>query len=167
MPTNQCWFLHLLEHIGVPHEDKKQLHGESLEIIGLVVDLRDMTISMSTGAKHSLIEAIHDFILNTPGNKHQQPLRAWLRILGHANWALNAFPILKPALNSSYDKISGKTALSQGVYVNKCVHEDLLWFAHSVGHLDGIRLFEAEEWSADEANLEIWSDASKDGLGFW
>ena len=58
-------------------------------------------------------------------------------------------------------------ALSQGVYVNKCVCEDLLWFAHSVGHLDGIQLFEAKEWSADEANLEIWSDASKDRLGFW
>ncbi len=167
MPTNQCWFLHLLDHIGVPHEDKKQLHGESLEIIGLVVDLCDMTISMSMGAKQSLIEAIHDFTLNTPDNKHQQPLQAWLRLLGHANWALNAFPILKPVLNSSYDKILGKTALSQGVYLNKHVHEDLLWFADSVNHLDGIHLFGAEEWSTSDANLEVWSDASKDRLGFW
>ena len=138
MPTDQSRFLHLLDQLGVPHEDKKQVHGVSLEIIGLVVDVQDMTISMSHEAKQTLIEAIHDFVLNTPDNKRQQPLRAWLRILGHANWALNAFPILKPALNSSYDKISSKMALSQGVYVNKCVHEDLLWFAHSVGHLDGI-----------------------------
>src|SRR5260221_3645710 len=88
-------------------------------------------------------------------------------MLGYANWALNAFPILKPALNSSYDKISGKVALSRGVYLNKSVHEDLLWFAHSLKHLDGVWLFEAEEWSANEADLEVWSDASKDGLGFW
>ncbi len=167
MPADQSCFLHLLDQLGVPHEDKKQVHGVSLEIIGLVVDVQDMTISMSHEAKQTLIEAIHDFVLNTPDNKCQQPLQAWLRILGHANWALNAFLILKPALNSSYDKISGKMALSQGVYVNKHACEDLLWFAHSVGHLDGIQLFEAEEWSADEANLEIRSDASKDGLGFW
>ncbi len=57
--------------------------------------------------------------------------------------------------------------LSQGVYLSKWVCEDLLWFAHSVNHLDGVRLFKAEEWSADEADLEIWSDASKDGLSFW
>ncbi len=74
MPTNQCQFLHLLNHIGVPHEDKKQLHRESLKIIGLVVDLCDMMISMSTGAKQSLVEAIHDFTLNTLDNKRQQPL---------------------------------------------------------------------------------------------
>ncbi len=67
-------------------------------------------------------------------------------MLGHVNWGLNAFPILKPALNSSYNKISGKVALSQGVYLNKCVHEDLLWFVHLLNHLDGVWLFEAEEW---------------------
>ncbi len=143
MPTDQSCFLQLLDHIGVLHEDNKQLYGKSLEIISLVVNLEDMTISMSHEAKQNLNEAICDFILNTPDNKQQQPLQAWLRILGHANWALNAFPILKPTLNSSYDKILGKMVLN------------------------GIQLFEAEEWSADEANLEIWSDASKDGLGFW
>src|SRR5258708_30115529 len=88
-------------------------------------------------------------------------------MLGYANWSLNAFPILKPALNSSYDKISGKIALSQGVYVNKSVQEDLLWFASSFSRLDGVQLFEAEEWIAKEADLEVWSDASKDSLGFW
>ena len=118
MPTNQTLFP-LLNHISLPHEDKKQLFGESLEIIGLVVDLHDMSISMSRNAKKKLMEAIHDFVLNTPDNKHQQPLHVWLRTLGYANWALNAFPILKPALNSSYDKITGKVALSQGIYLNK------------------------------------------------
>src|SRR5258708_7939163 len=167
MPADQTRFLLLLDQIGLPHEDKKQLHGATLEIIGLVVSLKDMTISMSSEAKQKLIDSIHDFVLNTPDNKHQQPLRAWLRMLGHANWGLNAFPILKPALNSSYDKISGKVVLNQGVYVNKVVREDLLWFADSLIHLDGVRLFEAEEWLSEEADLEIWSDASKDGLGFW
>ncbi len=51
--------------------------------------------------------------------------------------------------------------------MNKCVQEDLLWFASSLSCLDGVRLFEAEEWSAEEVDLEVWSDASKDSLGFW
>ena len=167
MPTDQTLFLSLLDHIGIPHEDKKQLFGESLEIIGLVVDLCDMSISMSCKARKKLMEAIFDFILNTPDNKHQQLLHVWLRILGYANWALNAFPILKPALNSLYDKITGKVALKQGVYVNKWVREDLLWFVELIDHLEGVHLFEAEEWAANAAELEIWSDTSKDGLGFW
>ena len=51
--------------------------------------------------------------------------------------------------------------------MNNAVHEDLLWFTHSLACLDGVQLFEAEEWSAGEADLEVWSNASKDGLGFW
>src|SRR5258708_31674556 len=74
MPTDQTCFLHLLDHISMLHEDKKQLHGESLKIIGLVVDMHDMSILMSGEAKQNLIEAICDFILNTLDNKHQQPL---------------------------------------------------------------------------------------------
>src|SRR5258708_21096275 len=144
MPADQAHFLLLLDQIGLPHEDKKQLHGATLEIIGLVIDLKDMSISMSGEAKQNLIESIHDFILNTPDNKCQQPLRAWLRMLGYANWALNAFPILKPALNSSYDKISGKVVLNQGVYVNKPGRADLLCVAHSLFHFDDFPIFASD-----------------------
>ena len=122
---------------------------------------------MSSEVKLKLIGTICDFVLNTPDNKRQQSLCAWLRILGYANWALNAFPILKPALNSSYDKVTGKTILSQAIYINKDVRNDLLWFADSVSKLDGVRLFNAEEWEANEADVQVWSDASKDGLAFW
>src|SRR6266436_717968 len=44
MPTDQTRFLLLLNEIGLPHEDKKQLHGVVLEIIGLVINLEDMSI---------------------------------------------------------------------------------------------------------------------------
>ena len=166
MPHDQVRFLSLLDQIGLPHKDKKQVYGEQLEIIGLLVDTRTLSISMSAEAKEKLAGAICNFILNTPDNKCQQSLRSWLRILGYANWALNAFPILKPALNSSYDKVAGKTLLSQAVYINKEVRNDLLWFADSALKLDGVCLFSAEEWSADE-DIQIWCDASKEGLGFW
>ncbi len=74
MPTDQTCFLLLLDEIGVLHEDKKQLYGESLEVIRLVVDVCDMSISMSHEAKQSLIKALQDFVLNTLDNKCQQPL---------------------------------------------------------------------------------------------
>ncbi len=74
MPTDQSCFLHLLNQVGVPHEDKKQVYGASLEIISLVVNVQDMTISMGCKAKQTLVEAICDFVLNTTDNKNQQPL---------------------------------------------------------------------------------------------
>ena len=99
LPHDQSHFLSLLDEINLPHEDKKQVFGRQLEIIGLLVDANKLSISMSSDSKSKLVGAIRDFMLNTPDNKCQQSLQAWLRILGYANWALNAFPILKPALN--------------------------------------------------------------------
>ena len=121
MPCNQVRFLSLLNEVGLPHEDKKQVHRKQLKIIRLLVNTERLSISMSAEAKEKLIGSIRNFVLNTPNNKHQQMLRTWLRTLGYANWALNAFPILKPTLNSSYDKVSSKTLLSQAVYINKDV----------------------------------------------
>ena|SRR5258708_6357046 len=85
------------------------------------VDANDLSISLSPESKQKLVDALHDFVLNTPENKCQQTLHSWLRMLGYANWALNVFPLLKPALNSSYDKITGKTIMSQSIYINKQV----------------------------------------------
>src|SRR5258708_39728117 len=44
MPVAQAHFLQILDHIGLPHEDAKQLHGEKLEIISFEVNLPKMTI---------------------------------------------------------------------------------------------------------------------------
>jgi len=45
MPADQANFLRLLDLVGITHEDHKQQFGETLEIIGFVVDLHDMTNS--------------------------------------------------------------------------------------------------------------------------
>ena len=124
-----------------------------MEIIGFIVDANELSISMSPESKQKLIDSLRDFVLNTPDNKRQQSLRSWLRMLGYANWALNVFPLLKPALNSSYDKTAGKSIMNQSIYINKQVRNDLLWFADSVEHLDGVQVLEAEHWSVEEADL--------------
>ena len=147
MPIDQTKFLCLLNSIGIPHESLKQQFGESLEVIGFIIDLHNMSITMPTKSKSKLVQAIHDFV-NHPPEPWQHPTRAWLHILGHANWALNVFPLLKPGLNSAYNKVVGHTYMNAPVYFNKQILLDLLWFTEQVEVLDGIRFFDAEEWEA-------------------
>ncbi|KAF8335918.1 uncharacterized protein EI90DRAFT_2834970, partial [Cantharellus anzutake] len=153
IPTPQAEFLRLLDIIGVPHEDHKQQYGEVLEIIGFEVDLPAMTIRMPKDAKASLVTAIRDFVslkdhvqIPTPPTPRQQSLRSWLQILGYANWALNVFPLLKPVLNSSYNKVAGRKFMSALIYINKLARNDLLWFADQVESLEGVRMLDTEEW---------------------
>src|SRR5258708_14098899 len=166
MPSDQACFLNLLDELGVPHEDAKQQFGRLLDIIGLTVDLRDLSITMPSDSKSELARAICEFVTHTP-LLQWHPMRAWLWILGHANLALNVFPLLKPALNSSYNKVAGHTFMNAPVYLNKQVSSDLLWFADQVETLDGVRMFDVEEWSAQEGDFKIWGDASASGLAFW
>src|SRR6266436_6442289 len=166
MLTSQVDFLKLLDEIGLPHENAKQQHGAILEIIGFEVNLVRMAITLPADAKSQLVDVIHEFVLNPP-SPCQQPTRAWLHILGYANWGLNVFPLLKPTLNSSYDKVAGRTFLNAPIFLNKRTTEDLLWFADQVEQLDGVHMFNSEVWDAPEADLQIWGDASVVGLTFW
>src|SRR5260370_24997337 len=166
LPQDQAHFLKLLDHIGILHDDAKQVHGDCLEIIGFTIDANNLSISLSPESKKKLVDALCDFVLNMSENKHQQTLHSWLRMLGNANWALNIFPLLKPALNLSYDKISRKTIMSQSIYINKQVQNDLLWFVDSAECMKGIWILVEETWGADEADIQIWGDASKIGLAF-
>src|SRR5258708_4215274 len=84
----------------------------------------------------------------------------------YSNWGLNVCPLLKTALNSSYDKVASCTFLNVPIFLNKHTTEDL-WFADQVECLDGVWMFNNEIWDAPEADLQIWGDASAIGLAFW
>ncbi len=43
----------------------------------------------------------------------------------------------------------------------------LVYLNKQVEKLDGVRMFDAEEWSAVEADFEIWGDALASDLAFW
>ncbi len=66
MPVDQVKFLCLLDHISIPHEDHKQQFGESLEVIGFVIDLCSMSITMPANSKNKLVKAICDFVNHPP-----------------------------------------------------------------------------------------------------
>jgi hypothetical protein len=163
VPRKQRQLLRLWDLIGIKHEEKKQEYGRQLTIIGFIVDLDTMTITMSSDKREDLISALHSF---TTPPRQLHPLRTWLRLLGWANWALNVFPLLRPALNSSWEKTRGKTQMNLGVWLNTAVVADLQWFGKWVKLLDGVHVLGDEVWGAQDADLQIWCDASNFGLGF-
>ncbi|KAF8573412.1 hypothetical protein K439DRAFT_1625101 [Ramaria rubella] len=108
-PLKQVQLLCLWDILGLPHSKDKQVFGSSLEIVGLHVDPRAMKITMVPNRKLELCSAIRSFIDTRTGCR--RPLVEWQRLLGWINWALNVYPLLKPGLQSSYAKISGKTQM--------------------------------------------------------
>jgi len=164
MPKKQAALLRIWDRIGLPHEDHKQIFGRTLEIIGLGVDINTMSITLTEKRKTELVKTVRDF---TDPARLQIPLREWLRLLGYINWSLNVFPLLKPALNSSWDKVRGKTRMSASIWINRSVLADLGWFADTVEKLSGVSVLGAETWGAADADLSVWCDASDIGLGFY
>jgi hypothetical protein len=104
LPTKQVTLLSLWDELGIPHEEKKQLWGSPLIIIGFEVDPNAMTITMSPPQRDELIAVICSFAV--PG--HRRQLREFQRLAGWINWCLNVYPLLRPGLSALYDKIRGK-----------------------------------------------------------
>jgi hypothetical protein len=77
------------------------------------------------------------------------------------------FILLKPALSNIYDKISGKSQPHALIFVSKAVTDNLSWFISHVESSYGICVFEATDWSADEADVTAYGDASNVGMGFY
>ncbi|KIJ39232.1 hypothetical protein M422DRAFT_175618 [Sphaerobolus stellatus SS14] len=102
-PKKQVTLLQLWDDIGLPHDVRKQEFGQSLIVIGFHIDPRCMTISIPQSAHQELVDMITAFIDSSAD--HQRPLKKWQQLLSWANWALNIFPLLRPTLQSSYDKI--------------------------------------------------------------
>ncbi|EIM90458.1 uncharacterized protein STEHIDRAFT_30579, partial [Stereum hirsutum FP-91666 SS1] len=141
MPRKQARLLCLWDWIGVPHEQRKQLHGRTLKIIGFTVNLDELSISIDSESRLRHALAIRQFLKD-----RKRPLVEWQRILGWANWMLNVDPLLRPALQSSYEKIRGKKARNAPVFLNVAVKKDLGWFADRVVRSRGVFLMKSSDW---------------------
>jgi hypothetical protein len=122
-----------------------------------------MTITMPADAKKDLIAYIEDFLAGT--RRHE--LREFQRLAGWVNWALNVYPLLKPALSNVYAKISGKNRTKAAMYINKAVAEDLTWLVKHLRASSGIYVYNALTWDPTLSDLTIFSDASMSGMGFY
>lgn len=162
IPRNQALLLLLFDKINVPWDWKKQLHGSELEVIGFWVEPNKLKFSLAPEKKSELISKIGSFI-----GSNQNNLREWQRLLGWCSWALNVFPLGRVALQSSWDKIAGKTHKRLVVPHNKDIQTDLRWLALNLSRSDGINLLEASLWSIAEADVVFAADACPSGIGIW
>lgn len=163
-PSKQARLLQLWDWLGIPHEKKKQVFGRAIKIIGFIVDIDRLSISLEPKSRLEHVSAIRQF-LSTPSRR--QPLIAWQRLLGWSSWALNVAPLLRPALQSSYAKLRGKSSRNALIFINATVRRDLSWFADTLEAWEGVHMLDARSWGPDEADLDVWTDASGVGLGFW
>src|SRR5882724_2715975 len=83
------------------------------------------------------------------------------------NWGLNAFPLLCPTLQSSYENISGKSQSHTPIFLNKCIIHDLTWLSDLMQDLDGICMLNSVVWDQAHADLIIFCNACPQGLGFY
>ena len=153
--TPQARLLNLWDEIGVPHKPKKQIHGEAIPVIGIVIDPNAMTYSLMPEAHQRLIDELQEW--TKPKGRHT--VRHWQQLRGWINWALNVFPLLRPALNNVYSKLKGKLNRNQTIWVNNAVREDLQWALDKIVASDGLLHLRLTSWTDDPADYIIYCDA--------
>lgn len=166
VPTKQAHLLFLWDFLGIPHKEKKQLHGSSLPIIGFEIDPNAMTATLPPQSKADLEKWVLEFI-NTPSRR--RTLHEFQCLAGWINWSFNMYLLLRPALSNIYDKMSGRSQSHASIYINTAIKSDLTWFLRHLRESDGVLFFAALDWNPLlEADITVFCDASlRGGMGFW
>ena len=169
MPTNQVKLLTLWDQLGIPHKEKKQLFGPNLTIICIEVNANNRSLTFPEQNKMELIKTLEDFarVLDKSGVRHS--LREFQYLAGWFNWALNVYPLLKPALSNVYAKMghSKPDKPLMKLYVNNSIRSDLLWGVNHIRKLPGTHVLQSLDWDPENADLVAYCDASLDSLGYW
>jgi hypothetical protein len=63
--------------------------------------------------------------------------------------------------------MSGKSQQHQPIWINQSIVNELSWFTCHVEGSDGVLLLDSVEWSEEDADLVLYSDACAFGMGFW
>jgi hypothetical protein len=90
LPSKQAQLLSLFDELGIPHEERKQVFGSPLQIIGFDVDPNAMMITMPLAARDELVLAVRTFA----SPRQRRSLKDFQRLAGWINWALNMYPLL-------------------------------------------------------------------------
>lgn len=162
IPLNQAEFLELFNYLNVPWNWEKQIWGSQIEVIGHWIDCDAMSISLADDKRLALANELKRFT-----ECRSQPLVQWARLTGWANWGLNIFPLGRWALQSSWDKMAGKTKRNAMVPGNLSTTSDLRWLSEALRKWEGSRLLESYFWNLDKADCLYFCDACPSGLGIW
>ncbi|KAG1767747.1 hypothetical protein EDD22DRAFT_967670 [Suillus occidentalis] len=166
LPSDMVTLLLLWDELGIPHEERKQIFGCPLPVIGFDVDPNLMKISLKDESKRELVRELKDFARY----KSRRTLRDFEHIAGTLNWALNVCPLLRPGLSAVYAKTKGKTNSKGALWLNRSVVEELRWAAFHLDRSDGIYLFKSTSWDYSPLPcdvLRVFCDASGSGMGYW
>src|SRR6202522_4168731 len=162
------FFSRLWDELGIPHKERKQVHGSPLTIIGIDVDANLMTLTLPQEARNRLLTELKIWASVPPKTSAGGfKLKYWERLAGWFNWALNVYPLLRPALNNVYAKMNGKGHKDQRIHINNAVRDDLTWAINHIESSDGVHLFKSFYWTPSSADFVIYCDACPDGMGFW
>jgi len=163
LPERQARLLLLFDKLGVPHDEKKQVSGAPLTIIGFDVDPNALTITMPLEARRELIDAIRVF-----ANPNQRrSLRDFQRLAGWVNWALNVYPLLRSGLSNIYEKMRRGVSAFQKLSINNAIRDELHWLANHLELSDGVHIIRSQEWTRTQAQDTFFCDACPTGMGFW
>ena len=162
-PRDQVILLSLWDELGIPHHEPKQIHGPEIPIIGINVDVNELTFTLTAGAKDKLIEELQWWC--KPGRKEK--LCQWYQAGGWVNWAFNVYPRLRPALNHFYPKLKGRRDSTSLLWVNNLLHDDFNWAVGILQQSTGVHLLKSICWDLTDATHMIYCDVCPDGMGFW
>ena len=163
MPTPQVRLLTLWDDLGIPHEERKQVFGPSVPVIGIQVDPNKMSYSLPEDSKLKLQHELEECI----SWKGKRNVRNWQCLAGWVNWCLNVYPLLRPALSNVYEKLRSQPNQNGSIWVNNTVRANLAWALDKIRSSSGLLLLETTSWTLDTATFTIYCDACPTGLGFW
>ncbi|KAG2358293.1 hypothetical protein BDR07DRAFT_1295391 [Suillus spraguei] len=149
LPSDMVKLLRLWDELGIPHEEKKQIFGSPLPVIGFNVDPQLMWVTLREELKARLVSELRTFAC------HQQRRTLWEceHIAGSLNWALNVVPLLRPGLAALYRKMEGKSQTKALVWLNRSIVDEILWVAEHLEHSDGIYLLKSVSWNSTDVAL--------------
>ena len=152
-PRHQTMLLRLWDELSIPHEQRKQIFRSVIPIIGINVDLNEMTLTLLVERHCNLCDALYAWAIKPMGRKSNYHLKHWQQLGGWINWVLNVFPLLCPCLNNFYFKISGIHNPTRHIWVNNTIRDDLFWAAHHIESATGIRMLHASDWDPVSADF--------------
>ena len=163
MPTPQARLLCLWDDLGIPHEERKQISGPSIPIIGIQVDPNQMMYTLPFESQQKLKKELEEWIKW----KGKRNVRSWQQIAGWVNWCLNVFPLLRPALSNVYSKLRTQPNQNGSLWVNNAVRKDLTWALNKIEASSGLLFLDSFSWPLETATHVVYCDACPAGLGFW
>lgn len=114
------------------------------------------------------MEELRRFIFPRGGKSNRFSMREMQILAGWMNWALNVFPLLRPALCNVYGRMRTRRNTTGRIKVTRAMSDDLDWARRHIETSDGVLLLHSRDWDIDDPTvITIYTDACLTGLGIF